>query len=75
MICKKLPSPLRMNEARAEKLMSSISKTFDSLPEKTKSLKSAFMDCSSSDDSPVIAFISKMTLVTSASKNVYTNFI
>lgn len=63
MVCDKLPSPTEMTEAKAEKLMSSLSKPFDLLPVETQQLKSAFVACSSSDDAPVIVFVSKMTLV------------
>lgn len=60
MVCDKLPGPAEMTEARATKLMSSLIKPFDSLPEATQELKKAFVACSSSDDAPVIAFVSKM---------------
>ena len=63
MVCSKLPSPAQINDARAEKLMSSLSKPFDMLPVTTQQLKSAFTACSSCNDAPTIAFISKMTLV------------
>lgn len=63
MVCEKLPSPLNMTDARAEKLMTSIAKTFDSLPSVTQDMKKYFIACSSSDDDPVIAFVSKMTPV------------
>lgn len=69
MVCDKLPSPVNMSESRAEKLMSSLSKTFDSLPEETRQLKKAFVACSSTDDAPVIAFISKMVLVSNCIRN------
>jgi len=52
-----------MTDARAEKLMTSIAKTFDSLPSVTQDMKKYFIACSSSDDDPVIAFVSKMTPV------------
>ena len=49
-----------MSKERAEKLMSSRSKTFDSLPPATQRLKTDFIACSAADDAPVIVFISKM---------------
>lgn len=63
MVCEKLPCPSYMSEARAEKLMSSLSKPFELLPEATQQLKTAFVACSSSDDAPTIAFVSKMMVV------------
>ena len=63
MVCDKLPSPAEMSTTRAERLMSTLSKPFDTLPASTQQLKTAFVSCSSSDDAPVIAFISKMVLV------------
>ena len=63
MVCIKLPSPLEMTDVRAEKLMCSKTKTFDSLAEKTQHLKKAFLACDSTEDAPVIVFISKMTMV------------
>ncbi|XP_057380327.1 elongation factor-like GTPase 1 [Daphnia carinata] len=63
MVCEKLPCPSQMSEARAEKLMSSLSKPFELLPEATQQLKTAFVACSPSDDAPTIAFVSKMMVV------------
>ena len=63
MVCVKLPSPLEMSDVRAEKLMCSSTKTFDSLPESTQDLKKAFLSCTSTEEAPVIVFISKMMLV------------
>ena len=63
MVCEKLPCPLEMSDARTEKLMCSRSETFDSLPTATRQLKEAFAACKSTEEAPVIAFISKMTLV------------
>lgn len=70
MVCEKLPSPLNMEDARAEKLMTSIAKTFDSLPSVTQALKKYFIACSSSDDGPIIAFVSKMTPVMQSIKKI-----
>ena len=45
---------------KAEKLMCSKTRRFDSLPEETQRLKSHFLACSSDEDAPVIVFVSKM---------------
>uniref|UniRef100_A0A1A7YEI2 Elongation factor-like 1 n=1 Tax=Iconisemion striatum TaxID=60296 RepID=A0A1A7YEI2_9TELE len=63
MVCKKLPSPLDMAAERVEKLMSVGARRFDSLPEQTKDLKTAFLQCSSGESAPVIIFVSKMFVV------------
>ncbi|RVE74974.1 hypothetical protein OJAV_G00027200 [Oryzias javanicus] len=63
MVCEKLPSPLDVSEERVEKLMSVGARRFDSLPEKTQELKTAFLQCSSAEDAPVIIFVSKMFAV------------
>jgi translation elongation factor EF-G len=63
MVCEKLPSPSDITDAKAEKLMSSLSKPFCLLPEATQQLKKAFVACSSSSDAPSIAFVSKMIMV------------
>lgn len=102
MVIDKLPSPVDVDSERVEKLMCSGLRTFDSLPEKTQTLKdgaflsgiggvttrfskdffryavvpifqcaffflflffSDFLACSSSDDAPVIVFVSKMFAV------------
>ncbi|XP_040563821.1 elongation factor-like GTPase 1 [Lepeophtheirus salmonis] len=55
-----LPSPLQLREDRIEHLMSSPARPFDSLPEKSKRLKSDFLDCSNGESKPVIVFVSKM---------------
>ena len=39
MVTRKLPSPLEVSEARAERLMCDSAKTFDSLPPSTQELK------------------------------------
>ena len=71
MVCEKLPGPLHMTSARAEKLMSSRTKTFDSLPPATQKLKDDFIACSPAEDAPVIVFVSKMIPV--SFKKIYTN--
>ncbi|XP_077173995.1 elongation factor-like GTPase 1 [Paroedura picta] len=63
MVCNKLPSPLEITAERVERLMSVGSKAFDSWPQETQDLKSAFMKCSSEETAPVIVFVSKMFAV------------
>uniref|UniRef100_A0A8C7Y134 Elongation factor like GTPase 1 n=1 Tax=Oryzias sinensis TaxID=183150 RepID=A0A8C7Y134_9TELE len=63
MVCEKLPSPLDISEERVEKLMSVGARRFDSLPEETQELKTAFLQCSSAENAPVIIFVSKMFAV------------
>lgn len=60
MVCTKLPAPNEILEEKVEKLMCSQTKRFDSFPEETQKLKSAFINCSGDSDAPVIVFISKM---------------
>ncbi len=59
-VCEKLPSPDQLTEERIQRLMCPKVKVFETLPEETKRLKKAFRECSSSEDAPVIVFISKM---------------
>ncbi|CAG0889912.1 unnamed protein product, partial [Darwinula stevensoni] len=69
---KKLPSPEGMSEKRAEHLMCSRLQSFDSLPPETRELRDAFLACSkNSQNSPVIAFISKMIPVERSSLPKY----
>ncbi|XP_008403314.1 elongation factor-like GTPase 1 isoform X2 [Poecilia reticulata] len=63
MVCEKLPSPLEMAAEKVEKLMSVGTRRFDSLPERTQELKTAFLQCSSGINAPVIIFVSKMFAV------------
>ncbi|MEQ2288689.1 Elongation factor-like GTPase 1, partial [Ameca splendens] len=63
MVCEKLPSPLEVSAERVEKLMSIGTRRFDSLPKKTQELKTAFLQCSSGTNAPVIIFVSKMFAV------------
>ncbi|XP_015254716.1 PREDICTED: elongation factor Tu GTP-binding domain-containing protein 1 [Cyprinodon variegatus] len=63
MVCEKLPSPLEMAAERVEKLMSVGTRPFESLPERTQELKTAFLRCSSGTNDPVIIFVSKMFAV------------
>lgn len=58
-----IPSPAELPEVRVESLMCPPSRSFDSLPEETRQLKKAFLDCSSSDEVPVIVCVSKMVAV------------
>ncbi|KAK3097670.1 hypothetical protein FSP39_011945 [Pinctada imbricata] len=59
-VAEKLPSPLELTEDRVEKLMCSQNQRFDSLPPQTQELKHSFLKCSSTEESPVIIFVSKM---------------
>ncbi|XP_067105576.1 elongation factor-like GTPase 1 [Osmerus mordax] len=63
MVCEKLPSPLDMVSERVERLMSVGARRFDSLPQQTQELKTAFLQCSSEESAPVIVFVSKMFAV------------
>jgi len=58
--CRKLPAPTELTEERVAKLMCPQNKRFDALPPETKALTDAFLRCSSSAESPVIVFVSKM---------------
>jgi len=59
-ICEKLPSPCDLTEKKVERLMQSHSRLFSELPDESKALKQNFLECSSSEQSPVIVFVSKM---------------
>ena len=50
MVTRKLPSPLEVSEARAERLMCDSTKTFDSLPPSTQELKKGELKGQSSGD-------------------------
>ncbi|KAJ8271563.1 hypothetical protein COCON_G00104220 [Conger conger] len=65
MVCFKLPSPLDMEAERVEKLMCAGVRRFESLPEKTQELKTAFLECKNDESAPVIVFVSKMFAVDS----------
>ncbi|KAJ8398303.1 hypothetical protein AAFF_G00428730 [Aldrovandia affinis] len=65
MVCTKLPSPLDMESERVERLMCVGARRFESLPEKTQELKTAFLECKNDDTAPVIVFVSKMFAVDS----------
>ncbi|KAK3709916.1 hypothetical protein QZH41_020043, partial [Actinostola sp. cb2023] len=63
MVVDKLPSPLEMEGERVEKLLCSGLRTFESLPQDTKNLKQAFLSCTSTEEAPLIVFVSKMFAV------------
>ncbi|CAK1581003.1 unnamed protein product [Parnassius mnemosyne] len=60
MVCKELPSPKEISPEKVEKLMCSQIRDFESYHAETKKLKSDFLACDSSDDRPLIIFVSKM---------------
>ncbi|RVE43489.1 hypothetical protein evm_011861 [Chilo suppressalis] len=60
MVCTKLPSPTEMQPEKVDILMCSRIRDFDSYPLETQKLKEDFLACDSSEDKPVIIFISKM---------------
>jgi len=60
MVCRKLPSPEQLGPERAEKLMCSRTKRFDTLPAATQELKQDFLNCCSEETAPTIVFVSKM---------------
>ncbi|XP_053210766.1 elongation factor-like GTPase 1 [Panonychus citri] len=57
-VCTLIPSPLELQEQRAEKLMCSNTTRFELFPEKTKKMKEAFLTCSK--EGSTIVCISKM---------------
>lgn len=60
-VVKLVPSPQQLSEKRVERLLSSNFKKFHQLTSETQSLKKDFMQCSSSDDAPKVAYISKIS--------------
>ncbi|XP_015125815.1 elongation factor-like GTPase 1 isoform X2 [Diachasma alloeum] len=58
-VCNKVPSPLDLSPEKIERLMSGNSE-FSSLHVESQKLKAAFLNCGSSPEAPIIAFISKM---------------
>jgi ribosome assembly protein 1 len=62
-VCDKLPSPLELTETKVERLMFTHSRNFSLLPKESQDLKQAFLNCSNSEDSPVIVLVSKMFAV------------
>jgi len=63
MVCNKLPSPLEITEERVKNLICGGFRNFASLPCETQQLMEDFLKCSSSEDAPVIVFVSKMFVV------------
>lgn len=64
MVCEKVPAPNNLSSEKVERLLSG-NKDFRTLPHETQELKSAFLACDSSPDSPVVIFVSKMFSVDS----------
>ncbi|XP_022125841.2 elongation factor-like GTPase 1 [Pieris rapae] len=60
MVCSKLPSPKEIIPEKVEKLMCSRIRDFDSYLDETKKLKEDFLACDSSNNRPLIIFVSKM---------------
>ncbi|VVC88159.1 unnamed protein product [Leptidea sinapis] len=60
MVCGKLPSPKEILPDKVEKLMCSRIRDFDSYLDETKKLKDDFLACDSSNNRPLIIFVSKM---------------
>ncbi|XP_076444086.1 elongation factor-like GTPase 1 isoform X2 [Babylonia areolata] len=59
-VVSQLPSPLQMTEERVEKLLCSHNQHFRALPPTSQALKTDFVACSSSEEAPVVVYISKM---------------
>ncbi|XP_014251313.1 elongation factor-like GTPase 1 [Cimex lectularius] len=60
MVYNVLPPANKLSEEKVEKLMCSSGQSIDLYPPETQALKKAFINCSSSEDEPVIVFVSKM---------------
>ncbi|XP_047505794.1 elongation factor-like GTPase 1 [Pieris napi] len=60
MVCSKLPSPKEILPEKVEKLMCSRIHDFNSYLDETKKLKEDFLACDSSNNRPLIIFVSKM---------------
>lgn len=60
MVCRKLPSPKEILPEKVEKLMCSRIRDFNSFTPETQKLKDDFLACDSSNNKPVIVFVSKM---------------
>ncbi|XP_072938182.1 elongation factor-like GTPase 1 [Epargyreus clarus] len=67
MVCTKLPSPKEILAEKVEKLMCSRIRDFESYHPDTMKLKHDFLACDSSDERPLIVFISKMFSVDKSS--------
>ncbi|KAF0990151.1 hypothetical protein HZS_6835 [Henneguya salminicola] len=60
MIVDKLPCPFNLSSSRIINLLSSSLIKFNNLPDPSKQLKTVFFNCSSSNESPIIVYVSKM---------------
>eukprot|EP00117_Sycon_ciliatum_P043938 scpid40493/ scgid4249/ Elongation factor Tu GTP-binding domain-containing protein 1; Elongation factor-like 1; Protein FAM42A len=60
MVVEHLPSPLDMTAQRAENLLCGGQRALGSYPPCTRALKDDLLSCSSSEQAPVVAFVSKM---------------
>lgn len=63
MVCRKLPSPKELLPEKVEKLMCSRIRDFNAYHPDTQKLKEDFLACDSSEDRPLIIFVSKMFTV------------
>ncbi|XP_066583089.1 elongation factor-like GTPase 1 isoform X2 [Prorops nasuta] len=59
MACEKIPAPHSLSSEKIERLISG-NTDFLSLPSETQALKDTFLACSSSEEAPIIVFVSKM---------------
>lgn len=59
MTCANVPAANKLTDEKIERLMSG-NADFSALPDETQALKKAFLECSSSEEAPVIVFVSKM---------------
>ncbi|CAH0390781.1 unnamed protein product [Bemisia tabaci] len=60
MVCTECPAPNELSDKKVEKLLSSSNQPFQNLPPQSQALKSEFLKCSSSDETPLVIFVSKM---------------
>ncbi|KAK2178328.1 hypothetical protein NP493_547g01002 [Ridgeia piscesae] len=63
MVVEKLPSAMDITPDRVHKLLYSAVMDHDTLPPQTQRIRKAFLDCSSTDDAPLIVYVSKMLSV------------
>ncbi|XP_044577026.1 elongation factor-like GTPase 1 isoform X2 [Cotesia glomerata] len=70
MVCNNVPAPHQLPREKIQRLMSG-NKEFKALPEETRQLEKAFLECSSSPEAPVIIFVSKMF---SVEKKMFSDF-
>ena len=59
-ICQIVPPPTNLPDERVLSLFTTDNKTYESWPEATRQLKQSFSKCSSSENEPVIVYVSKM---------------